>query len=121
MDRLDRMHGARRLVLVIEDNEINREILCSLLEGEFDVIQARDGAEGIRELEEHHRDLALILLDLYMPKCDGFEFLRFKRKDARYDTIPLFVCTASSTTDDEISCLELGANDFVVKPYNPKS
>lgn len=120
MDRLIRTHGARRLVLVVEDNEINREILCALLEEEFDVIQACDGAEGIQRLEEHYRDLALILLDLYMPKCDGFEFLRRKSQDARYDTIPLFVCTASSTTDDEISCLELGANDFVVKPYNPQ-
>ena len=120
MDRLIRTHGARRLVLVVEDNEINREILCALLEEEFDVIQACDGAEGIQRLEEHYRDLALILLDLYMPECDGFEFLRRKSQDARYDTIPLFVCTASSTTDDEISCLELGANDFVVKPYNPQ-
>ena len=120
MNRLDMLHGARRLVLVVEDNDINREILCSLLEDEFDVIQACDGFEGLQQLEEHYRDLALILLDLYMPNCDGFEFLRRKRQDSRYDTIPLFVCTASTTADDEISCLELGANDFVVKPYNPE-
>ena len=120
MNRSDTIHGARRLVLVVEDNDINREILCSLLENEFDVIQACDGFEGLQQLEEHYRDLALILLDLYMPNCDGFEFLRRKRQDSRYDTIPLFVCTASTTADDEISCLELGANDFVVKPYNPE-
>ncbi len=112
--------ATRRLVLVVEDNDINREILCALLEDEFDVIQARDGFEGLRQLEEHYQDLALILLDLYMPECDGFEFLRRKRQDDRYDTIPLFVCTASSTSADEIACLELGANDFVVKPYNPE-
>ena len=122
INRMDGMRpgGARRLVLVVEDNDINREILCALLEEEFDVIQARDGAEGIRKLEEHYQDLALILLDLYMPECDGFEFLRRKRQDDRYDTIPLFVCTASGTSTDEIACLELGANDFVVKPYNPE-
>ena len=120
MNRSDTTHGARRLVLVVEDNDINREILCSLLEDEFDVIQACDGFEGLQQLEEHYRDLALILLDLYMPNCEGFEFLRRKRQDSRYDTIPLFVCTASTTADDEISCLELGANDFVVKPYNPE-
>lgn len=118
MERSDKTRGARRLVLVVEDNDTNREILCALLEGEFDVIQARDGLEGMRQLERHYRDLALILLDLYMPECDGFEFLRRKRQDDRYDTIPLFVCTASSTAADEIACLELGANDFVVKPYN---
>lgn len=120
MNRIDKIHSGRRLVLVVEDNDINREILCALLEEEFDVIQACNGLEGIQQLEDHYRDLALILLDLYMPECDGFEFLRRKRQDSRYDTIPLFVCTASSTTDDEITCLELGANDFVVKPYNPE-
>ena len=120
MTRLDTMRndGARRLVLVVEDNDVNRTILCALLSKEFDVIEARNGDEGIRQLEERYRDLAIILLDLYMPECDGFEFMRRKRLDDRYDTIPTFVVTASSDSSDEIACLELGANDFVVKPYN---
>ena len=122
MNQLESIRAGQehRLVLVVEDNDINRAILCSLLEDEFTVIEACNGLEGIEQLEEHYRELALIMLDLYMPECDGFEFLRRKRQDDRYDTIPLFVCTASSTSSDEITCLELGANDFVVKPYNPE-
>ncbi len=121
MNRLDsiRNDNRRRLVLVVEDNELNREILCALLEEEFDVLLAKDGLEGLQQLEEHYQNLALILLDLYMPNCDGFEFLRRKQLDDRYDTVPVFVATASGTSADEITCLKLGANDFVVKPYNP--
>ena len=122
MKRLDMLLNDRdrRLVLVVEDNDINREILHALLSKEFDVIEAKDGAEGIKQLEEHYQDLAIILLDLYMPVCDGFEFMRRKRLDERYDSIPTFVVTASGESSDEIACLELGANDFVVKPYNPE-
>ncbi|MDO4404277.1 MAG: EAL domain-containing protein [Atopobiaceae bacterium] len=120
MKQSDNIHGGgtRRLVLVVEDNDINRHILCSLLETEFDVIQAKNGEEGFRLLEEHYRELAIILLDLFMPVCDGFDFMRRKRLDKRYDTVPVFVVTTSEELSDEILCLELGANDFVVKPYN---
>ncbi len=120
MNRLDAIltDGTRRLVLVVEDNDVNREILCALLSTQFDVIEAKNGLEGLQQLEEHYRDLAIILLDLYMPECNGFEFMRRKRLDSRYDTIPTFVVTASGESADEITCLELGANDFVVKPYN---
>ena len=120
MNRLGQIRngGMRRLVLVVEDNEVNRETLCALLEDEFDVIQAENGCVGLEQLEQHYQDLALILLDLYMPVCDGFEFLRRKQQDERFDTVPVFVATANGVAADEITCLELGANDFVVKPYN---
>jgi len=112
-------HARRqRKVLVVEDNDINRSTLCAMLESEYDVIEARDGIEGLEELAAHYRDLALVLLDVYMPRCDGFEFLRRMRADNRYDSVPVVVATASGLPDDEVSCLELGANDFVLKPYN---
>lgn len=111
-------HEARRTVLVVEDNEINREMLCALLEESFDVITAENGIEGLAQLERRYLDLSLILLDVYMPECDGFEFLRRKRADERFDTVPVIVATASDSVEDEIACLEAGANDFIVKPYN---
>ena len=107
-----------RTVLVVEDNEINREMLSALLEDEFTVLEAENGAEGLKQLEEHYKELSLILLDVYMPVCDGFEFLEKKGEDSRFDTVPVIVTTASGSLEDEIRCLELGANDFVVKPYN---
>ena len=107
-----------RTVLVVEDNDMNREILCSLLEDEYIVLEAENGLIGLEELDRHSGEVSLVMLDVYMPECDGFEFLVRKRKDPRFDTIPVIMMTASNTVDDEIRCLELGANDFITKPYN---
>lgn len=110
--------NVKRTILVVEDNEINREMLCAFLEDDFNILQAENGLVGLEQLEKNYEDLSLILLDVYMPECDGFEFLRRKRQDERYDAVPVIVTTASDSLDDEIKCLKLGANDFVVKPYN---
>ena len=119
MKQTDGMLGPRekRLVLVVEDNALSRQILCAALEEQYEVIQAENGREGLEKLEEYHTELALVLLDVYMPECDGFEFLRRKGAEERYDTVPVIVATASDSREDEIKCLKLGANDFVVKPY----
>ena len=114
------MRGSKRKILLVEDNEMNREIASAVLQGEFDIIEARDGVEGLELLEEHREDISVVLLDVYMPRCDGFEFLERKRADGRFDMIPVIVATASGVPADEIRCIELGANDFVVKPYNPE-
>ena len=108
----------KRKILVVEDNAINRAMLTSLLEDDFEIIEAEDGLIGLEELERHYRDISLILLDVYMPRCDGFEFLRRKSQDERLESVPVIITTAGGSVEDEIACLELGANDFVVKPYN---
>ncbi len=111
--------NAKRTLLVVEDNAINREILRAILESEgFNVLEAENGLEGLKLLEEHYEDTSLVLLDVYMPICDGFEFLKQKRADKRFDSVPVIVATASESRHDEITCLKLGANDFILKPYN---
>ncbi|MDO4806855.1 MAG: response regulator, partial [Coriobacteriales bacterium] len=108
----------KRSVLIVEDNDINREMLSAILEDEFEVIEAENGLVGLQKLEEHYEDLSLVLLDVMMPVCNGLEFLRRKNEDPRFDSVPVIVTTASVGRDDEIKCLELGANDFVAKPYD---
>lgn len=108
----------KRSVLIVEDNDINREMLSAILEDDFTVIEAENGLVGLQRLEESYEDLSLVLLDVMMPVCDGLEFLRRKNEDPRFDSVPVIVTTASVGRDDEIKCLELGANDFVAKPYD---
>ena len=108
----------KHTVLIVEDNETNREILCALLEDEYDVLEAENGVVGLEQLAQHCGEISLVMLDVYMPECDGFSFLERKREDPRFDTIPVIMMTGSNTVDDEIRCLELGATDFITKPYN---
>ena len=118
INRIPSTTRSKRLILVVEDNELNREILCSLLEEEYELLKAKNGLEGLELLRAHSRELSLVLLDVYMPVCNGFEFLERRREDPQLEQIPVIVTTASNTMEDEIRTLELGANDFVTKPYN---
>ncbi len=109
---------AKRTILVVEDNALNREMLQGILQDEYEIIQAENGLVGLDVLAKHYEKISLVLLDVYMPKCDGFEFLRRRARDARFDAVPVIVTTASERPEDEVKCLQLGANDFVLKPYN---
>lgn len=111
--------NAKRKILIIEDNELNREILASILEDEFDILCAEDGEQGLQTLKDHSSEISLVILDVYMPVCDGFEFLRRIAKDQILSSIPVLVATGSENPEDEVKCLRLGASDFVTKPYNP--
>lgn len=112
------LRASKRKILVVEDNELNREMLCAILEDEYELLQAENGAVGLELLSKYYNELSLVLLDVYMPICTGFEFLERKRTDALLTGIPVIVTTASNAPEDEVKCLQLGASDFVTKPYN---
>ena len=110
--------SAKKTILVVEDSEINREILIELLKDEFRLITAENGEEGIRLLKEYRDRLSLVLLDVYMPVCNGFEFLEQTQRDPFLSSVPVIVTTGSDKHEDEEKCLRLGATDFITKPYN---
>lgn len=111
---------AKRRILIVEDDELNREILKDLLCDQYDVLCAEDGAVGLKLLEEHYAELSVVLLDMFMPVCDGFQFLKEAKKNPILALVPIIVMTGSERQEDEARCLELGASDFVPKPYNQR-
>ena len=112
--------AGRRKLLIVEDNELNREILTELLQDDFDILTAENGEIGLKVLAEHYRDISVVLLDVCMPVCDGFEFLERIQGDVLLSSVPVIVTTGSNRLEDEERSLELGAVDFVTKPYNAK-
>ena len=110
--------SSRRKLLIIEDNELNRKLLAELLEDSYEVMTAVNGEEGLKLLGENYRDISAILLDVSMPICDGFQFLDRIRDDMMLSSVPVIVITGSNRPEDEVRCLELGAVDFIRKPYN---
>ena len=110
----------KRKVLIVEDNEINREILKVTLEDDYDVLEAVNGEEGLNILSQYYKDISLILLDVVMPVCDGFEFLSRQKSDSLLASIPVIVTTGNNSQEDELKCLSLGAVDFITKPYNAR-
>lgn len=110
----------KRKILVVEDQEINRIILCNILEDHYDVLQACNGLEALNLLRSSRKDISLILLDLLMPVMDGYDFLDTIKKDKVLSAIPVIITTSKDSDAEEIRCLANGASDFVTKPYNPE-
>ena len=108
--------GHRRLVLVVEDQDINRDVLGMILEDEYDIIYATNGKEALESMQEYIDRLSIVLLDLMMPVMDGFEVLEAVREDPGMQRIPIIVLTADKSA--ELRALKLGAADFITKPYD---
>ena len=108
----------KRKILIAEDNALNLEMLCALLKDEYEIITANNGKIALEVLEDHYKDLSLILLDIQMPVLDGFEVLKKVREDAMLSSVPIIVLTTSDGIHTELASLDLGAADFIAKPYN---
>ena len=110
----------KRSVLVVEDNELNLEMLCSFIEEKFDVIKAYNGLEALNYLKTSVNDVSLILTDVNMPVMNGYEFLDELKKDKELSLIPVIVMTQENSESEELLALSHGANDFLPKPYKPQ-
>lgn len=105
-----------RRVLVVDDEPTVREVLCAYLDrGGFDVAEASDGPGALRAIRDQKPDL--VLLDLMLPELDGLSVLTEIRQDS---SVPVIVLTALADEGDRVLGLELGADDYVVKPFSPR-
>ena len=104
-------------ILVVDDNEMNVRVLEALLLSRGHLVRvARDGSEALDEVEKKHPDL--ILLDIMMPKIDGFQVLEQMKSKKETELIPIILLTALSDIDSNVKGIELGADDFITKPFN---
>ena len=106
----------RQLVLVVDDQELNRDILEVILSDNYELITAENGKEALEQMYAHVNDLSLVLLDLRMPVMSGIEVLEHVREDEQLRRIPIIVLTADKSA--ELEALELGAADFITKPFD---
>lgn len=107
-------------VLVADDEpHIGRIIKMKLEQGPFRVTLAYDGREALEALERDP-SIGLVLLDLMMPQLSGLDVLATIRSDQRWRTLPCIILTAAGQEQQHTRALELGANDFLTKPFSPK-
>ncbi|MCF6256637.1 MAG: response regulator [Gammaproteobacteria bacterium] len=105
-------------ILVVDDNEMNRDLLLRRLgNAEFQLSSAMDGEEALAKLRAHSFDL--VLLDIMMPVLDGYETLKVIQGDAVLRRVPVIMITALDDVDSAVRCIEMGAVDYVTKPFNP--
>ena len=104
------------LVLVVDDQEINRDVLGLILENDYEVLYAENGREALEIMRERIDDLLIVLLDLIMPVTNGFEVLKIVNEDEDLKKIPIIVLTSEKSA--ELQALQLGAADFITKPFD---
>jgi two-component system cell cycle response regulator DivK len=109
----------RKCILVVEDQEDNRQILRDLLTSAgFDMIEAENGADAITAAEANRPDL--ILMDIQLPILDGYEATRRIKANADLKSIPIIVVTSYALSGDEDKARLAGCDDYVAKPFSPR-
>ena len=103
-------------VLVVDDQEINRDALGVILEDDYEVEYACDGKEALEMIRAQADELSIVMLDLMMPVMDGFEVLEIMHADEQLKGIPVIVLTAEKSA--ELKALQMGAADFITKPFD---
>ena len=109
------MHEKQRILVVDDDQHIAELISLYLMKDGYDTKEVYDGKEALHEMQMYQPDL--ILLDLMLPGMDGYQVCAEVRKISK---IPIIMLTAKGETFDKVLGLELGADDYVVKPFDPK-
>lgn len=106
-------------ILIVEDVELNTELLVQLLEDEYELLVAADGAAGVEMTRSHRPDL--VLMDMSLPVLDGWEATRQIKADAALQAIPVIGLSAHAMSGDDERAKEAGCDDYLTKPVNFES
>ena len=105
-------------ILIVDDSELNRELLASMLEDEYEIYQVENGKKAIDILEANREQFKLVLLDMNMPVMDGYEVLSIMKRRKWLDKLPVIVISAEIRGESVKKAYELGASDYFVRPFN---
>lgn len=109
----------KKTILVIDDEMSIRMLLENFLSKTYTVVTRNDGQEGLQYLEEGNMP-DLIVADIQMPNLDGYEFIKNVRASGFFKNIPVIMLSGIESSNERVKCLKLGADDYLVKPFNPE-
>jgi len=109
----------KKKILIIEDTELMVRFTTDILSAKgYEVVTADNGLDGIKMVASEKPDL--VLLDIVMPGISGYEVCKLLREDESNNLMPIIILTAQGNEDDKLTGLELGADDYITKPFNPR-
>lgn len=114
-------HGYRRTILIADDDEMNLDILRQVFENDYTVVTAQDGSDAIEAIVEYSDDICCILLDMVMPVFSGYQILQYLRTTHVIESIPIVLITAQSDRQTELECYNLGAQAYIMKPFDVRN
>lgn len=108
----------KQKILIVDDSEMNRSILVDMLEGEYETMEAEDGLQAIGLLQSHGPEISLVLLDIVMPKMDGFGVLEVMGRRHWIETIPVVMISAENRSSRVDQAYDMGITDFISRPFD---
>lgn len=114
----EKTENEKKCILIIDDSLLNRMIFREMFREEYIVLEAKDGQEGLAVVEQREDELAAILLDIVMPKMDGFQLLEILQARAIVKKVPVFMITSVYSEETCIKAFEMGVMDVVRKPFS---
>lgn len=110
----------RDIILIADDEEINREILKAIFEEQYMILEAADGAAAMDIIRENEDTLVMVFLDLLMPKKSGLDVLDFMAERGYISRIPVIMITGEATAETDVRAYEYGVSDIIYKPFATK-
>lgn len=104
-------------ILVVDDAELNRELLYDILKDDYTIEMASNGEEALEHLRKSHHEISALLLDLRMPKIDGFAVIEEMQQKGFIQQIPILIISGEHAIEIENLCFQLGISDFIHKPF----
>lgn len=108
----------RYTILVADDSDMNREILRSMLEESYNIVEAEDGLQAVAILQQIEQEISLVLLDIVMPNLDGFAVLSAMNKYNWIDSVPVIMISAESTHSFIERAYDMGVTDYISRPFD---
>lgn len=107
-------------LLIVDDAEINLELLTEIFKDSYNILTANNGEAALGIMKENP-DIDVVLLDIVMPKMNGYQVLETMKKDEKLRFLPVIIITSSDDSETEVKAIELGAVDFISRPFNAKT
>lgn len=107
-------------VLIVDDSEFNRELLCGILGESFEILEADSGKEGLKLLRRYGTQISVVLLDIIMPEMNGFDVLDEMNREHWLDNIPVIMISADDSDENIRRAFDLGVTDYICRPFDAK-
>ncbi|MCH1984416.1 diguanylate cyclase [Ruminococcus sp. OA3] len=107
-------------ILIVDDTEMNRSLLADMLAADYEILEASNGLEAISVLERYASKISLVLLDIVMPRMDGFEVMATMNKNEQINSIPVIMISAETSSSYIDQAYDLGATDYISRPFDEK-
>ncbi len=105
-------------ILIVDDSEMNRSILADMLGDEYEILEAQDGVEGVEILRHHVDEITVVLLDIVMPRMDGFGVLEVMNQNGWIENVPVIMISAENGSAQIARAYDMGVSDFITRPFD---